>query len=321
LTICTLICTFPQLHEGEKGCYLRAQATCSAIRAQTYDLLNVDPSRTDEEIDVTLDWDAAIRWAAETGHAADVELLLRNKRVNPGACYNVAIVCAAANGHLAVVELLLHDERVDPSATRNYAFFLAAKHGYVNIVKLLLQDRRMNPAETMENGSCALVAAANAGQTAVVELLLRDSRVRPTAANAPIASAAFYAIQTDMFMRDGKVTPVNPAFGNYIFQDAAGKGHDAAVELLLQDDNVNPVAHNNRALGLAASRGHTSVVNVLLRDIRVLSTYHVSRIIVAKVMERMSVEVIDAMRLSAMTRRLHAIWLHSVYSTSGPEDA
>jgi hypothetical protein len=101
----------------------------------------VDPSANDNY---------AVRLAAEKGHLAIVERLLRDKRVDPSALDNYAVGCAAREGHLAVVERLLDDERVDPSADDNYAVRCAADNGHFTVVDRLLSDSRVDVAVAIQ---------------------------------------------------------------------------------------------------------------------------------------------------------------------------
>jgi ankyrin repeat protein len=54
---------------------------------------------------------------------------------------------ASYNGHSKVVELLLKDKRVDPSDCDNDAIKWASKNGHLEIVKLLSEDKRVNPRD------------------------------------------------------------------------------------------------------------------------------------------------------------------------------
>jgi hypothetical protein len=59
------------------------------------------------------------------------------------------------------------------------------------------------------------------------------------------------------------------ADGNRAIRQAAGNGHLAVVERLLQDVRVDPSADNNYAVRLAAVGGHVAVVKRLLQGARV----------------------------------------------------
>jgi ankyrin repeat protein len=90
--------------------------------------------------------------------------------IDPGAKDNEAINEASKNGHTEVVELLLKDRRVNP----NEAIREASKNGHIKVVKLLLKDRRVNP--TVKDNESLREANKN-GHTRVVQLLLKDDRV------------------------------------------------------------------------------------------------------------------------------------------------
>jgi hypothetical protein len=58
---------------------------------------------------------------------------------------------AAQCGHIAVVERLLKDERVDPSADDNHAVLLAAQNGHFAVVDRLLEDDRVDAAVAIQH--------------------------------------------------------------------------------------------------------------------------------------------------------------------------
>jgi surface antigen len=119
----------------------------------------------------------AVRRAAENGHVAVVDQLLRDPRVDSSFYDNEAVLYAARNGHLAIVEQLLQDKRVDPSARNNLAVRLAAKNGHLAVVERLLQDARVDPTA---DDNCAVRWAAENDRLAVVNQLFQDPRVYST---------------------------------------------------------------------------------------------------------------------------------------------
>ena len=148
--------------------------------------------------------------ASKKGHAAVVERLLQDERVDPSANNNEAIQWASLNGHVAVVDRLLQDERVDPSARNNNAIRLASYNGRDAVVERLLQDERVNPAT---NNNYAIRMASRYGHLAVVNRLLQDERVDPSAKdNEAIrwASANGHVAVVELLKAHGCVLPQEP---------------------------------------------------------------------------------------------------------------
>jgi len=67
----------------------------------------------DMRVDPNVENDYAIRKAAENGHLAIVNCILRDSRFKPGYPYTICL--ASKNGHIAVIDRLLRDPRVDPT--------------------------------------------------------------------------------------------------------------------------------------------------------------------------------------------------------------
>ena len=155
---------------------------------------------------------SALEIAAENGHVAVVDCLLRDPRVDPTQ-ENVirmgdqALIYAVRNSHLLVVRRLLEDDRIDPSQalieamTDNNldliqliltsprtnpdsvsALEIAIIHDDDQTVALLLADGRANPAANRNN---ALKLARIGGNRVITEMLLADPRVDPTVVGPP----------------------------------------------------------------------------------------------------------------------------------------
>ena len=103
------------------------------------------------------------------------KLLLNHPLTNPSD--NRILSTACTMGSFEMVQLLLKDKRVNPSDRENYALVQACSGNYIEIVKLLLQDPRVNPSS--RNNTC-LVEACSFGKTKIVELILQDPRVDPS---------------------------------------------------------------------------------------------------------------------------------------------
>jgi ankyrin repeat protein len=96
-----------------------------------------------DKINLTVEHNVYIRWAAYKGHLQIVQKLLEHKEVDPSDNDDEAIGVTAEAGHLEVVKLLLNDQRVDPSADNNYAIKCAMLNCHYDIAKLLLNDIRV----------------------------------------------------------------------------------------------------------------------------------------------------------------------------------
>jgi hypothetical protein len=56
---------------------------------------------------------------------------------------------------------------------------------------------------------------------------------------------------------------------SYLLKDRRECGHTDVVQVLLEDDRVNPGGDNNSAIKLACAKGHKEIVRLLLDDHRV----------------------------------------------------
>jgi ankyrin repeat protein len=192
-----------------------------------------------------------LSWAAEGGHEAVVELLLRTGEadVNPKDMDGRSpLSWAAEEGHEAVVELLLRTGEADVDLKDNDGWSplsWAAKDGHLAVVERLLQEKaEVNAVAARYEGRTVLQIAAGGGHLAVVERLLQEK------AEVNIAAAEF----------EGKTA----------LQAAAERGHLAVVERLLQEKaEVNAAAakrYGRTALQAAAEGGHLAIVERLLQE-------------------------------------------------------
>jgi hypothetical protein len=186
---------------------------------------------------------------------------------NPSAMDNRAIQAAAEDGHLAVVDRLMRDARVDPAAGDNAAIACAACNGHHAVVERLLQDPRVDPAA---GDNTAIFHAASGGHLAVVELLLRDPRVDPSAAdNVAISQASVMCslgVVENLILEEGIVCEdVTEAARRFI----AEHGHIAVVNRLLQEKRVYATAALNADLvtHIGMIRGRSTEVCVALQDL------------------------------------------------------
>ena len=135
--------------------------------------------------------------AMRNNNIKKVELLLKNKDVDPSINDNQAIIYASSVGYiiLDIIKLLLNDPRVDPSENNNQAIKAASENGYTNVVKLLLQHPRVDPSS---NNNYAINHAAYQGHFDVVKLLLKDERVKEK------LQEDFIELYNDLIKKDAK---------------------------------------------------------------------------------------------------------------------
>ena len=107
------------------------------------------------------------------GYSKIVEILLKNKDINPDIEDNKMLQLASKNGDLQIVKLLLNDKQIDPNTNDNYPLMIASEKGYLEIVKILIKDSRIN---IDYNNNYAIEQAALNGHFKIVELLLKESK-------------------------------------------------------------------------------------------------------------------------------------------------
>jgi hypothetical protein len=204
--------------------------------------------------------------AACNGDIAGVEQALLDG-ADPSASDNSAIRCAAEDGHLAVVDRLMRDQRVDPAAGDNAAIACAACNGHHTVVERLLQDPRVDPAA---GDNAVIIHAARGGHLAVVELLLRDPRVDPSAAdNSAISQTSRMCcvdVVESLILQEGvDCDDVTEAARRFI----AENGHIAVVNRLLQDRRVYATAALDADLvtHIGMIRSRSTEVCVALHDL------------------------------------------------------
>ena len=187
-----------------------------------------------------------LAWAVRGGQGDVVELLLRQKVVNPDKPDNggkTPLLWAAMKGHESIVKQLLNREEVNPDKPDNEGntpLSWAAIEGYESVVKQLLDRQDVNPDKPDDEGNTPLSWAAMKGNESVVKQLLNREDVDP-----------------DKPDNEGK-TPLSWA---------ATEGHESVVKQLLDRQDVNPDKPDDQditPLLWAAIKGHESVVKQLL---------------------------------------------------------
>ena len=113
-----------------------------------------------------------------------VKCLLKNPEVDllkPNSIiYFLFIQHNMENSYYKMIELLLKDKRIDPSGENNWAISYASSLGQYELVKLLLEDKRVSP--TAEE-NYAIKSAYSSRSYNIVELLWKDKRVKNTLKN------------------------------------------------------------------------------------------------------------------------------------------
>ncbi|TPX58239.1 hypothetical protein PhCBS80983_g03280 [Powellomyces hirtus] len=173
--------------------------------------------------------------ASTLGHAAVVEVLLKDDRMDPSSDSNEALRKASANGHAAVVSQLLRHPKVDPSP---YAFYESIERGHVAVMDVLLRDGRYDAAWRVSGRCLALWMADDHQQLGVVDRLMQDPRVDSTGGDSfPVVLAAglSYVDILARLLQDARVNPNEPG----IITAAVLNGGVAPTRLLLQHHSMN----------------------------------------------------------------------------------
>ncbi|KAL1955231.1 hypothetical protein VTO42DRAFT_8890 [Malbranchea cinnamomea] len=225
-------------------------------------------------------------YAAMGGKAAMVEFLLDEADSSVWEMdiyHQSALSHAAERGHAAVVELLLRYESgarfLNAGDTGGQTPLLwASTLGHDDVVRLLLAQKEIDVNSKTSEGYTPLLGAAVNGHVGVVELLLAkegvDLNCKARDGMTPLAGAA----------RNGDVeilkkllaAGADPSVGDHIGRAplciAAEFGHAEAVRSLLDDKRVNVTQEDVEgqcALFIAAVREHEKIVRMLLDDERV----------------------------------------------------
>lgn len=209
----------------------------------------------------------AFHWAAITGHASLVEVLLKDARIDLTPEYNAGLFAAVTKGHVETVTALLADNRADPSAKENKAIRLAAWYGHQAIAEILLKDKRVNPGDKDNE---AIIRAIKNGHAEVVDLLLSHEDVNPAARDDYVFGMAAIGGHYKVMKKLLADQRVNPGVSNNIaIRTAARYGQLEHLEVLLNHEKTDPSDQNNEAIALAAANGHAKIVERLLQDARV----------------------------------------------------
>ena len=123
------------------------------------------------------DGKTALIWAADRGHVAVTELLLKQPEVDVNRATNggrTPLIMASCSGHVAVVDLILQQPGVDVNAanhTGRTALMYAAYKEHVDVLLLLLNISGVDANAAYNGGWTALHFAAWNGHNDVLNLL------------------------------------------------------------------------------------------------------------------------------------------------------
>jgi ankyrin repeat protein len=241
--------------------------------------------------------------AAEKGHEGIVKLLFATKRVDANTEDNdsrTPLCYAAANGREAVVQLLLEHKANADAKDRHVRtpLLYAAANGCEAVVQLLLEHKTDADAKDID-GRTPLSWAAAKGREAVVRLLLATEGVdansqdnssrtpllwtvvntewsNATGTRAPLGAPSYnalrdYQMQLMLLEQENKrrlMMARQEQDMQLLLLHAAGKGHKAIVELLLEN-GANADSKDDKGLTpllWAADKGHKGIVELLLEN-------------------------------------------------------
>lgn len=211
----------------------------------------------------------AFAYMANYGHISLCEVLLADRRLNPGVHDNFAIIRAAENGYYHIVRLLLKDPRVDPAANNNEAIRLAASYGRTQTVIMLLKDPRVSPVDALY---CCMTKQLDLKKSHmdIIQILLKHPKNDPSVNNSLAVAGAVSQGLTDVVLQllaDNRVDP--SANNSSVVTIAVEMGNSRALGLILTDPRVDPSANNNAALKSAMLWQEYDCMRMLLSDRRI----------------------------------------------------
>lgn len=178
--------------------------------------------------------------ACGCGDLESVKRLLADPRVDPADDHMHCLIAPILSEHLEVLKTLLADPRVDPSARDNVFIYMACKDGSPEVVKLLLRDCRVK----LKRGRrpYAFDGACDSGNLNVLRVLLADSR------------STDY-LKTERPLERAVCCPLDNV-------------RQSVVDLLLEDERIDPSADENKALQLACDFGDLRVIKQIVKHKR-----------------------------------------------------
>lgn len=227
------------------------------------------------------DLDVALFWAAEQGHGAVVDALLR-AGANPNVQVSdkrTGLVIAAKNGHSECVRILLSDARTEINAKGDRgrtALAFACRTGHDDIVEMLLSREDCDANSPGDSGTTPLIWAAVGGHARTAGLLAAHPAVdvnRPDRSGRTAVSWAAGDGMSDVLKVLLKQKAADPNLkdndGRSPLSWAAGNGCAGAVKLLVRNSKVDKASvdkHLRNAISWACGGGHAESLRVLLAN-------------------------------------------------------
>jgi ankyrin repeat protein len=241
----------------------------------------------DSKIDPAANDDGALKSAVESENMKVIQLLFKDKRVNPftstrkvfeSDAMSIAIrkinsnkiqrleivqlflthsdcsllktfKCAINNNKLDVIELLLKQSQDTLYPCYNEGITWAAANGHTEILKKLLEYRNVDPSY---KDNAALKGAVRYQHLENINLLLNDPRI-----NLSMESEQSISVLESLLTHISEL------------QLKERHNHREMIQLLLKHPKVDPTLHRNKATRLAVWTGDIEVVKLFLADQRI----------------------------------------------------
>lgn len=200
--------------------------------------------------------------AARGGYTKVFKILLSSPGGNPSLDQNRALRIAAQNGFGDIVSLLLDDERVDPSIGGRRAIQDARAQSHFDCVKKIKHHPRFkNVLETekshLQEKKWKLIKRTRE-KILAGDMSCHNSEVLITACRCNQGDVV------EILLQDERIDPASE--NNKPFIVACEKGFTAIVKRLLKKDSVDPSAMGNIAIQRVSENGHEDLVSLLLKD-------------------------------------------------------
>ncbi|KAJ3372741.1 hypothetical protein HDU91_002322 [Kappamyces sp. JEL0680] len=234
-------------------CYLAENRTCwFELSQKGFRFLSVCG------IDYSWHYNAFINAAAKMGNLALMKQLLRIPTIDPSESLRIA----SKFGRASIVELLLKDRRIEPNDMGGLHFQIACLHGHLEVVKVFLQDTRLHLRQ-----SKSINTVCTKGYLKILELLLAhplsNTQFDPSQALSNAARNGHAGVVARL-LADPRVDPRHD--DNYAIQCAALMGHDKVVRLMLRDPRVVLLPYSDMTLVRAIRTYCFDLVTKLLEN-------------------------------------------------------
>jgi ankyrin repeat protein len=227
-----------------------------------------------------------LAWAADSGEAGIVKLLVDTQMVDPNLKDHegrTPLFLAARNGFDDAVEVLLNTPDVDIECKNDYGWTPLTKAvsiGHLGVVELLLKTNRVDLDCKDDIDRTPLLLALKKQHERIAKRLLRTHKVdldcKDSEGRTPISRAAENGMLTivKLLLETQKVDPdCKDNEGRTPISRAAENGKLAIVKLLLETHKVDPDCQDNEGrtpLSWAAvNRGNETIIKLLLETLKV----------------------------------------------------